>query len=78
MHRTKEHANLEWGMGSKEIMTLVSSVVFSSNALFISSQARSVHALLKYGVVSWIDYVWRHLENWDLSDGVGKMQPLFP
>lgn len=47
----KEHANLGWGKDLKEIMTSVSSVVFSSNALFISSQARSVPALLEYGVV---------------------------
>lgn len=45
----KEYANLGVGKDLNEIITLFfSSVLLSSNALFISSQARSVLAFLKY------------------------------
>lgn len=56
--RTKERT-CKFGTreGLKKKLTLVYSVEFSSNALFISSQARSVPALLKYGVFYLIDYV---------------------
>lgn len=48
----KEHANLGAGKDLKEIITLFSSsVLLSGNAVFISSQARSVPAFLKYQVV---------------------------